>query len=188
MNSVSKNQNKKSYDFSEHMDITVGVLSDTHSFINPNVFNHLKSCDLILHAGDIGSADVIQQLLEISQDVVSVCGNNDNQAQWSSSEYRTLEAIPQIAEIALPGGSIAITHGDEHFSEYDIWHQELRTSFPDAKAIVYGHSHRLVCDLDMEPWVLNPGPAGETRTQRHGVSCLRIAANKEEWKVTTFRV
>jgi putative phosphoesterase len=188
MNSANKNQNKKSFNFSEHDDVTIGVLSDTHSYINPNILNHLNSCNLILHAGDIGSIEVIKQLHEISQEVVSVCGNNDNPEQWNFSEHQALEKIPQIAEITLPGGTIAITHGDEHFSEYDVWHQELRASFPHAKAIIYGHSHRLVCDLDKDPWVLNPGPAGETRTQRHGVSCLRITANKEEWAVTQFRV
>lgn len=185
---MDKNQNKKYFDYTGHDNITIGVLSDTHCYINPGVFNHLSECDIILHAGDIGSIKVIKQLHEISKNVVSVCGNNDNTEQWHLSEHQDLESIPQIAEIALPGGTIAITHGDEHFSDYDIWHQELRTSFPHAKAIVYGHSHRLVCDQDADPWVLNPGPAGDTRTQRHGVSCLLMTASKEEWKVKEFRV
>lgn len=185
---MDKSQNKKFFDFAEHDNITVGVLSDTHSHINSSILNHLGECDIILHAGDIGSIEVIRQLQEISKDVVSVCGNNDNSEQWHSSEHQDLAHIPQIAEVALPGGTIAITHGDEHFSDYGIWHEALRTNFPHAKAIVYGHSHRLVCDQDVDPWVLNPGPAGETRIQRHGVSCLRIATNKQEWKVSEFRV
>ncbi len=185
---MDKNLNKKYFDYSEQDSINVGVLSDTHCYINPGVFNHLRECDIILHAGDIGSFEVIEQLHEISKDVISVCGNNDNTEQWKTSEHQDLKCIPQIAEIALPGGTIAITHGDEHFSEYDIWHQELRSSFPHAKAIVYGHSHRLVCDQNLDPWVLNPGPAGETRTHRHGVSCLRMTASKEEWTVSEFRV
>ncbi|MFK7815115.1 MAG: metallophosphoesterase family protein [Gammaproteobacteria bacterium] len=185
---MDKSQNKKFFSYAEHDDITVGVLSDTHSHINPSVLHLLSKCDIILHAGDIGSIEVIKQLQEISKDVVSVCGNNDNPEQWHSSEHQDLWHIPQIAEVALPGGTIAITHGDEHFSDYDIWHDALRTNFPNAKAIVYGHSHRLVCDQDADPWVLNPGPAGETRIQRHGVSCLLIAANKQEWKVSEFRV
>lgn len=184
---MDKNQYKKSFNYSEYDHVHIGVLSDTHSYINPSVLEHLSDCDIILHAGDIGSIEVIKQLQEISKKVVSVCGNNDNELQWDTAEHKELEYIPQIAEVVLPGGTIAITHGDEYYSDYDIWHESLRNNFPQAKAIVYGHSHRLVCDKNEEPWVLNPGAAGETRIQRHGVSCLRITANQEGWKVSEFR-
>lgn len=184
---MDKEKNKKYFNFVEHDNINIGVLSDTHSYINPSILDHLSNCDIILHAGDIGSIEVIKQLHEISKDVVSVCGNNDNTQQWNIAEHEDLEHIPQIAEIELPGGKIAITHGDEYFSDYDNWHESLRSNFPQAKAVVYGHSHRLVCDQNAEPWVLNPGPAGETRIQKHGVSCLLITANIKEWKVSEFR-
>ena len=184
---MDKSQNKKYFNYTEHDNVQIGVLSDTHSCINLSVLERLSDCDIILHAGDIGSIEVIKQLHEISEDVVSVCGNNDNTYQWDAWEHEDLEKIPQIAEIELPGGSIAITHGDEHYSEYETWHKKLRNNFPSAKAIIYGHSHRLVCDQTAEPWVLNPGPAGESRIQQHGVSCLLITANKEEWKVSEFR-
>ena len=185
---MDKSQDKKSYKFTEHANINIGVLSDTHSHINPSVLNHLNNCDVILHAGDIGSIEVIKQLRQISKKVISVCGNNDNELQWHATEHKDLENIPQIAEVALPGGTIAITHGDEYYSDYDIWHQSLRDKFPQSKAIIYGHSHRLVCDQNEDPWVLNPGASGDTRIQRHGVSCLRISANKTEWDVSEFRV
>jgi len=184
---MDKNKNKKYFNFAEHDHVKIGVLSDTHSYINPSVLVQLKDCNIILHAGDIGSIEVINQLHEISKDVISVCGNNDNTGQWNTTEHEDLAHIPQIAEIELPGGTIAITHGDEYFSDYDNWHESLRTNFPQAKAVVYGHSHRLVCDQNTEPWILNPGPAGQTRTQKHGVSCLLITANKEIWEVSEFR-
>lgn len=185
---MNKSQDKKSFDYSEHDHVNIGVLSDTHSHINPSIFEHLSNCDIILHAGDIGSIGVIKQLHQISKTIISVCGNNDNTLQWDNTEHKDLAHIPQIAEIQLPGGIIAITHGDEYFSDYDLWHASLRNNFPNARAVVYGHSHKLVCDQDQDPWVLNPGPAGETRTQRHGVSCLRIEANNEKWEVSEFRV
>jgi len=184
---MNKSQNKKHFNYAQHNDVKIGVLSDTHSQINPSVLEQLSGCDVILHAGDIGSIKVIKQLHEISKNVVSVCGNNDNTEQWVSTEHQDLQQIPQIAEVELPGGLIAITHGDEHYSEYESWHEQLRSNFPTAKAIIYGHSHRLVCDQSKAPWVLNPGPAGETRIQRHGASCLLIIANKEKWKVSEFR-
>jgi len=184
---MDKNVNKQSFNYTENSHAKIGVLSDTHSHINPAVFHHLSDCDVILHAGDIGSIEVIKQLHEISKNVVSVCGNNDNPQQWIAHEHQDLKNIPQLAEVNLPGGSIAITHGDEHYSEYETWHKKLRNDFPSAKAIVYGHSHRLVCDQNQDPWVLNPGAAGQTRIQKHGVSCLLITANNEEWSVSEFR-
>jgi len=185
---MDKSQNKKYYNYSEHNSVNIGVLSDTHSYINPSVLEHLSTCDIILHAGDIGSIEVIKQLHNICEKVVSVCGNNDSELQWDTVEHCHLENIPRIAEVELPGGIIAITHGDEYYSDTEAWHEKLRTNFPGAKAIIYGHSHQLVCDQTENPWVLNPGASGETRIQRHGVSCLQISANKNEWKVSEFRV
>ena len=184
---MDKSQNIKSFNFTEYGHLDIGVLSDTHCHINPSVLDHLNDCDVILHAGDIGSIEVIKQLHHICKEVVPVCGNNDNRLQWDTSEHKDLEHIPQIAEIELPGGKITLTHGDEYYSDYDIWHQTLRNNFPQSKAIIYGHSHRLVCDQNEHPWVLNPGASGNTRIQRHGVSCLRITANKTGWGVSKFR-
>lgn len=185
---MEKYLDKQEYDFSHYDEAKVGVLSDTHSYINPSIAEHLRGCDLILHAGDIGSIKVIIQLHEISNKVISVCGNNDTAEQWNTLEHKDLAQVPKIAEIELPGGMITITHGDEHFSEYEIWHEKLRNNFPNSKAIIYGHSHRLVCDQCTEPWVLNPGAAGETRTQKHGVSCLLLNVNKKLWEVKEIRI
>lgn len=185
---MDKSQNTQYVNYAKHNTVKIGVLSDTHAHINRSILEHLSGCDLILHAGDIGSIDVIKHLQKISENVVSVRGNNDNIQQWSTAEHKDLRDIPQIAEVALPGGAIAITHGDEYFSEDSVWHEKLRNNFPKVKAIIYGHSHKLVFDNSTEPWVLNPGAAGETRIQRNGVSCLRIDASKEKWGVREIRV
>ena len=185
---MEKLLDKQQFDFSNANDMKIGVLSDTHCYINPAVKNQLIGCDLILHAGDIGSINVIHQLREISNEVISVCGNNDTAMQWEIPEHKELGKIPQIAEINLPGGSITITHGDEYYSDYGSWHKKLREIYPTAKAIIYGHSHRLVCDQAEDPWILNPGAAGDTRVQKHGVSCLQIHVNLQQWCVEEFRV
>ncbi len=185
---MQKHQNTKRYDLSKFTNAKIGVLSDTHSYINPTIAAHLADCDVILHAGDIGSYNVIKQLREISNDVICVCGNNDNAWQWQQSEHSDLNTIPQIAEVRLPGGIITITHGDEYYSDYESWHTQLRENFSNAKAIVYGHSHRFVCDQSQQPWVLNPGAAGETRIQKHGVSCLHIHTHSHDWRVEEIRV
>ena len=101
---------------------------------------------------------------------------------------QTSVRIPQIAKINLPGGVIAITHGDEYYADYEIWHTQLRKNFSGVKAIIYGHSHRFVCDQSQLPWVLNPGAAGETRIQKHGVSCLLMHLDNQNWCVEEYRV
>jgi len=183
-----KKEHKQQYDFSNLDSAKIGVLSDTHCYINPSVVAQLKDCDVILHAGDIGSIKVIKQLQQICKHVIPVCGNNDSPLLWQQQELADLENIPQIAEVTLAGGTIAITHGDEYYSDYDDWHHKLRENFPKTKAVIYGHSHKLVCDQSTQPWVLNPGAAGETRIQKHGVSCLIIHAHHENWKVGEFRI
>lgn len=185
---MQKHNHTEHFDLSKFASAKIGVLSDTHSYINPAILAHLADCDVILHAGDIGSYSVIKQLREISNEVISVCGNNDNAYQWKQNEHENLMTIPQIAKVSLPSGFIVITHGDEYYADYEAWHTKLRENFSNAKAIIYGHSHRYICDQSQQPWVLNPGAAGETRIQKHGVSCLLMHTSNHEWCVEEVRV
>ncbi len=181
-----KNYTKKLYkDFSKHSALLVGVLSDTHGYINEDVLKKLSKCNVILHAGDIGSIKVIQQLKKICQDVIPVRGNNDVENKWVVQEHAELNNILEIANVKLPGGEVVILHGDRYFSVANR-HKKMRQHFPDAKAIVYGHSHELVCDYNDTPWVLNPGAAGKART-KGGASCLIVQTNKNQWKIDPFR-
>jgi predicted phosphodiesterase len=65
-------------------------------------------------------------------------------------------------------------------------HAKLRQRYPQARAIVYGHSHHLVADRDALPWVLNPGAAGRTRTYG-GPSCMVIEATDSDWRLSIHR-
>lgn len=177
---------RKHYDFSHYDCLRVGVISDTHGHIDTDVQNRLLSCELILHAGDIGSGSVLHQLRGICQNVIPVRGNNDCTGKWPSQEHAELAALSEIAEVKLPGGSIALTHGDA-FNPPASRHKKLRQRFAGTTAIVYGHSHELVCDQEEVPWVLNPGAAGKTRT-KGGASCLLIFAGSTRWNVSKFRV
>jgi predicted phosphodiesterase len=87
--------------------------------------------------------------------------------------------------VDLPGGSLAVVHGHKVWDCHDP-HKRLRNLFPQARAIVYGHSHIRVCDLDSRPWVLNPGAAGRVRTHG-GASCLVLHVNGDAWHVETLR-
>ena len=172
-------------DFSNYHAPVVGILSDTHGHINEDVQKQLSQCDVILHAGDIGSIQVILQLKEFSQDVIFVRGNNDVEGKWPSNEHSQLKTIADVAEVMLPGGTVVILHGDR-YNPVAKRHEKLRQLYPDAKAIVYGHSHIMVCDMNKIPWVLNPGAAGLART-KGGASCLIMQTNNQQWKISEFR-
>ena len=85
----------------------------------------------------------------------------------------------------LPGGTLCVSHGDRQMCR-DNWHLNLRNTYPQARAIIYGHSHHLSCDQDEEPWVINPGAAGQTRTHG-GPSCMTLVASHEEWTLEIHR-
>ena len=166
--------------------IKVAIVSDTHSVISPDIMNTIKSCDHIIHAGDICGAHILEQLKGICPNVTAVTGNNDAPALWDESEFDIVSAIPRVAEINLPGGTIAIEHGHIH-GMHQPDHELLRAAHPDAKVIVYGHTHTMLVDDDHTPWVINPGAAGATRT-RGGPSCLILTAcADQEWHIEMIR-
>jgi predicted phosphodiesterase len=113
-----------------------------------------------------------------------VRGNNDCPDKWPAGDRDRLAALPPTLEIELPGGLLAAVHGDR-LPARDR-HLRLRRLFPRASAVVYGHSHRLVLDLDERPWVLNPGAGGRSRTFG-GPSCLVLSAEPGGWTVRSLR-
>jgi putative phosphoesterase len=162
----------------------VGILSDTHGRLDPGVLAWLEGCDLIVHAGDVGAAAVLDALAATGAEVRAVRGNNDVPAKWPPPHER-LHALPTEDRIALPGGELVVVHGD-HVLPATRRHERLRQRYPDARLIVYGHSHRLVIDREARPWVVNPGAAGTSRTYGGASACLLIAAERA-WRVMARR-
>jgi putative phosphoesterase len=137
-----------------------------------------------VHAGDVGNATVLDALRAGGANVIAVRGNNDVPSKWPRDERRTLETLDDEARIALPGGTLIATHGDRFTPA--TRHARLRAAFADARAVVYGHSHRLVVDETATPWILNPGAAGRARTYG-GPSCLVLEARVRVWRVESHR-
>lgn len=164
--------------------VRVAILADTHGHLDPRIAALVAGCDLAVHGGDIGSADVLAALQPCSGRVHAVTGNNDVAAKWPPDEHGLLARIPPVARVSLPGGDLVIVHG--HRLPANDRHRRLRALYPDARAIVYGHSHRLIADRDAEPWVLNPGAAGRARTYG-GPSCLVLGAAATRWVVAIHR-
>lgn len=166
------------------MPTRVCILSDTHGFIAPAILEQAARCQLAVHAGDIGNGEVLEALREACGRVVAVPGNNDLPQRWPAAQRDLLLGLDEQAHIALPGGMLAVEHG-HRVNPVGSRHAKLRARHPDARAIVYGHSHRLLVDQDVVPWVLNPGAAGRNRTFG-GASCLILTTGRH-WALQPFR-
>ena len=164
--------------------VRVALVSDTHGVLDGRIAELVEDCDLAVHAGDIGAAAVLTGLRPRSGRVAAVLGNNDVAEKWPADGQAQLGALPESLSLALPGGTLRVIHG--HQAPARGRHQWLRERFPDARAIVYGHSHHLALDRDREPWVLNPGAAGRSRTFG-GPSCLILVAEPHGWGLEQHR-
>ena len=126
----------------------IGILSDTHDLLRPEVIERLTGCDGILHAGDISSSPILDQLERIAP-VKAVRGNNDK--DWA-------EHLPLFLDFELGGLRVYMAHKKKDLpkdlSAYDL--------------VVYGHSHQyaevwLPPDGRRRTLLLNPGSCGPRR-------------------------
>jgi putative phosphoesterase len=132
--------------------VRLGVISDTHGLLRPEVFEVFREVDHILHGGDVGEWDVVVELQALAP-VTAVYGNVDG------LEIRA--KLPQVAEVELDGFRIVVTHGDQLGSPTPA---KLHAAFPGAEIIVYGHTHKPLLELvDKTITVMNPGGAGAPR-------------------------
>ena len=128
------------------------MISDTHGLLRPQVFDVFKEVDHILHGGDVGKWEILNDL-EALAPVTAVYGNTDG------SELRA--RLPQVATARLEGFEIVVTHGDQLGSPTP---QSVHVAFPEAEIIVFGHTHKAVLELvDRTVTVMNPGSAGPVR-------------------------
>ena len=154
---------------------TVAIISDTHAHLDRRVADLIRTCDYAIHAGDICGEAILRQMQPKTGKVLAVAGNNDHNSQ-----------LPEIADLNLPGGKIVIEHGHKH-GHHSPSHDSLRRQHPDARVIVYGHTHKMVIDKSTNPWVINPGAAGMTRTHG-GPSCLVLTCHPtDDWVVESHR-
>ena len=160
------------------------LLSDTHGQIDARIVALARECDVVVHAGDVGNADILDTLRASGATVIAIRGNNDVASKWPRTDRSELETLEDEARVDLPGGTLIAVHGDRHAPA--TRHARLRRDYPDARAVVYGHSHRIVVDDAATPWILNPGAAGRARTYG-GPSCLMLDARAKIWRVEPYR-
>jgi uncharacterized protein len=132
--------------------LRLGVISDTHGLLRPEVFDVFGGVDHIVHGGDIGSPDILAELEAIAP-TTAVYGNVDGMALRSR--------LPPVATLDLDGFAIVVTHGDQFGHPTPA---RLHATFPKAEIIVYGHTHKPLLELvDRTVTVMNPGGAGPAR-------------------------
>jgi putative phosphoesterase len=130
----------------------LGIISDTHNLLRPQVFEVFRQVDRILHAGDIGDPDILTGLEAIAP-VTAVWGNTDDMGMRAR--------VPEIVETDIEGFRFLVVHGHQLGSPTP---ESLNQAWPDAEVIVYGHTHRpLLTIVDQVVTVMNPGGAGPFR-------------------------
>ncbi|MEM7051528.1 MAG: metallophosphoesterase family protein [Acidobacteriota bacterium] len=125
----------------------IGVLSDTHGLLRPQVLDLLAGCEAILHAGDIGDPAILDRLAAVAP-VAAVRGNNDRGPSYG--------ALPDVLEGELGGLTYRMIHRRQDVE--DEWARS-------ARLIVYGHSHRPELEWRGGCLLLNPGACGRRRFQ-----------------------
>ena len=159
----------------------IALVADSHGVLTAGLVADLTGVDLILHAGDVGSAGVLRELRSVAA-VHAVAGNNDVPRKWPPGEASVCQRLPAVIEVVLNGGTVVVVHGHQ-WPAVATRHQRLRALFPTARCIVYGHSHRRVIDTTTTPWVINPGACGRARTH-DGPGWLGLTIAADDWAVT----
>lgn len=128
----------------------IGLISDTHGQLRPEVFDAFAHVDRILHAGDIGSLDLIVELETIAP-VHAVQGNTD--------DFDVRKKYGEVVDVMIGATRVLVTHGHLlRAATPDV----LRTTYPFADVIIYGHTHKPLLTHG-RPLVINPGAAGPAR-------------------------
>jgi len=147
---------------SQSADSVIGVISDTHGMFRPEVAGAFKNVDAIIHAGDIGSMAIIDELKEIAP-VYAVRGNMDS-GQWC-------ENIPFIDVIDINHFLIYALHNIDYI--------DLNPKAAGFQAVIFGHTHQPQKFIKDGILFLNPGSAGPQRN-RFPPSVARITVIENE--------
>lgn len=128
--------------------VEIGIISDTHGLVRPQVYEAFKGVDLILHAGDIGNYDVILELEPIAP-VKAVVGNVDTDL---------LHRFEENTSFQLANRAIHLQH-----ILHDIPEGDKLADCPVSEIFIFGHSHQPMNNQVGTALYFNPGSAGPRR-------------------------
>jgi putative phosphoesterase len=126
--------------------LRIGLISDTHGLLRPQALHALQGVSHIIHAGDIGAPEILQQLARIAP-VTAVRGNND-QADWAA-------ALPLTTSLDFNGVAFYLLH--------DLKELDQASSATHAQVVISGHSHKPSINDKDGVLYINPGSAGPRR-------------------------
>ena len=135
----------------------LAILSDTHGLLRPEVTEHLKTADAILHGGDINSQSLVDELGRYAP-LHIVRGNNDK--AWA-------EGIPRHLSVTLGGATFYMVHNKK----------EVPADLTGVDAVVFGHSHKYVQEEKDGVLWLNPGSCGPRRFHQEITMMMAEAEN-----------
>ena len=130
----------------ENIETLIGIISDTHGLLRPEAVEALRGVDLILHAGDVGSAEVLDDLKSIAP-VMAVRGNNDK-GDWAND---------------LPQWEVAVVEPVYVYMIHDLKEMDLSPAAAGFQVVVSGHSHKPSVEEHKGVLYVNPGSAGPRR-------------------------
>jgi len=131
----------------------IGLLSDTHGFLDESVFIHFKDCDEVWHAGDFGSLDIIDKLTAFKP----------FRGVWGNIDDKDIRAVcPENQRFECEGVDVWMTHIGGYPGRYSPLIKEELIGNP-PKLFICGHSHILKVQFDPKLQLLhiNPGAAGK---------------------------
>jgi putative phosphoesterase len=143
----------------------IGLISDTHGLLRQEALTALKGSDLIIHAGDIGKGEIIDQLRALAP-VVAVRGNVDKGA-WADM---------------LPMTAVAETRPAKIYVLHDIQQLDIDPAAAEFDIVVSGHSHKPSHTERSGVMYLNPGSAGPRRFKLP-ITVARLEVRRLPWRV-----
>jgi len=142
--------------------LTIGLISDTHGLLRPGAIAALRGSDAIIHAGDIGDANILAELSRLAP-VTAVRGNVDR-GDWAA-------ALPETAVLQIGDAVIFVIH--------NLAALALDPAAAGFRAVVSGHSHRPAWREQDGVLFVNPGSAGPRRfTLPIALGRLRVAGKR----------
>lgn len=125
------------------MAIRIGIISDTHGLLRPEVTDILKTCSCILHGGDVNKPEILDTLRFMGS-LYAVRGNNDR--DWAENLSKTLR-------FTIGGVNFFMVHDKK----------DVDWNLGDTQVVIFGHSHKYFREtIDGRLW-LNPGSCGRSR-------------------------
>lgn len=135
----------------------IGIISDTHGFLPPKILEILKTCDCILHAGDINSPEILDTLRPLAS-IYAVRGNNDK--DWAEGLAKTLR-------FSIEGVEFFMMHNKK----------DVARNLGNVQVVVFGHTHKYFEQMLGDRLWLNPGACGKKGAGKENTMIVMTVEN-----------